>query len=128
MSNSLGHLQSNQLKLEQIKRKRKSYKGVMPIRKSARLNKTSTPFVVKIDFLDDDSYHGDSKDNDGLRKIAIGEIDDESYQGVLEDTDNLEEGIIEDLVQPFENKSQLFLYHFIKANNMNLIGNKLRLI
>lgn len=105
MSNSLGHFQSNQLKLEQIKRKIKSWKGVTPIRKSARLNKTSMPFAVKIDFSNDECYHGDSKDNDGPRKNGIEEIDDESYHGDSEDNENLEGEILEDLVQPFKNKS-----------------------
>jgi len=70
MSNSLGHSQSDQLKLEQIKRKRKSWKWIILIRKSARLNKTSISFVVKIDFSNDDSYHGDFEDNDGSEKIS----------------------------------------------------------
>ena len=74
MSNSLGHSQLDQLKLEQIKRKRKSSKGITPIRKSARLNKTSTPFVVKIDFLDDESYHGDSEDNENLEGEIFGNL------------------------------------------------------
>ena len=87
MDNSLGHSQPNQLKLEQIKRKRKSWKGIMPIRKSARLIKTSTPFVVKTDFPTDESYHGDFEDNDSL------------------DNETLEGKILENLVQHLENKS-----------------------
>ena len=95
---------------EQNKRKRKTWKGIMQIRKSARLIKTSTPFVVKIDFPTDESYHGDSEDNDSL------------------DNETLEGEILENLVQPFENKSQLVLYRLVKSNNSNLIENKLRLI
>ena len=67
---------------KQNKRKRKMWKGIMPIRKSVRLTKISTPFVVKIDFPNDESYHDDSEDNE-----------------------TLEGEILENLAQPFENKS-----------------------
>lgn len=105
MDNSLGHSQPNQLKIVQIKGKRKSWKEIMPIRKSARLTKISTPFVVKTIFLDDECYHGD-----------------------LEDNETLEGEILENLAQPFKNKSQLVLYHPLRYNNMNLSKDKLRLI
>jgi len=82
----------------------------VPTRKSARLNKESVPWVIENKLLDDESYHGDSEDNDSL------------------DNETLEGEILENLVQPFENKSQLVLYHLIKSNNMNLTENKLRLI
>ena len=98
------------------------------IRKSARLNKTSTPLAVEIDFLDDESYHGDFEDNDDPRKIGIEEIDDESYHGDSEDNKNLEEEILEDIVQPPENKLQLVLYRSVKSNDMNLSKDKLRLV
>jgi len=95
---------------EQNKRKRKTWKGIVPTRKSARLNKESAPWVSKNKLLDDESYHGDSKDNDSL------------------DNETLEGEILENLVQPLENRSQLVLYRLVKSNNMNLTENKLRLI
>ena len=57
-----------------MKRKRKSWKGIMPIRKSARLIKTSTPFVVKTNFSNDESYHGDSEDNDSSDGETLGNV------------------------------------------------------
>lgn len=69
-----------------------------PIRKSARLNKNSTPLAIEIDFPDDESYHGDSKDNNDPRKITIEEIDDESYHGDSKDSENLEEEIFSPLL------------------------------
>ena len=105
MNNSFDHSQLNQLKLDQIKRKIKSCKGVTPIRKSSRLNKTRTSFAIKTNFLDDESYHGDSKDNDGPKKIGIEETNDVSYHGDLEDNENPKGEILEDLVQPSKNIS-----------------------
>ena len=63
-------------------RKKRSQKGIVPIRKSARLTKTSTPLVIKIDFSNDESYHEN-----------------------LEDNETLERESLENLVQLFENKS-----------------------
>jgi len=48
------------IKPELAKRKRKSWKGVTSIRKSARLNKDSVPLVIEIKFSDEESYHGES--------------------------------------------------------------------
>lgn len=98
------------------------------IKKSARLNKTSTPLAVETNFLDNESYHGDFEDNNDPRKIGIDEIDDESHHGDLKYDENLEEEILEDIVRPPKNKLQLFLYHSVKSNDMNLIQDKLSLV
>ena len=50
----------------QNKRKIKTWKGILPTRKSARLNKESGPWVIKNKLPNDESYHGDSEDNDSL--------------------------------------------------------------
>jgi len=89
MSNSLD-LQS---KPELAKRKRKSWKGVTSIRKSARLNKDSIPLVIETKILDEESYHGDFEDNDNLSETFIRIVDDESYHGDFEDNENPKEEI-----------------------------------
>ena len=76
-----------QLLLEQNKRKRKTWKVIVPTRKSARLNKEKSPWVIENKPPDDESYHGDFKDNDSL------------------DNETLEGKIFENLVQPLEKKS-----------------------
>ena len=69
------------------KRKRKTWKGIEPTRKSTRLNKESAPWVIENKLADDESYHGDFGDNDSL------------------DNETLKGEILENLVQPLENKS-----------------------
>jgi len=128
MSHPLDHPQLIQLTLESAKRKRKSWKGINPIRKSVRLNKASVCSIIAIDFSDDESYHEDFEDNDDLKKASIGVVDDESYHGGSKDNENLEEEILENITHPLENKWQLTLYHYEKSNGLNLTKDKLRLV
>jgi len=128
MSNSLDLLLLNQSKLKLAKRKRKSWKGVTSIRKSARLNKDSVPLVIEINFLNEESYHGDSKDNDNPIKTCIRIIDDESYHGDSEENENPEEAVLENIVQPLKNQLQLVLYRSKKFNDLNFNEYKLRVV
>jgi len=128
MSNSLDLLPLNQSKLELAKRKRKSWKGVTSIRKNARLNKYSVPLIIETKFSDEESYHGDSEDNDNLSETCIRIVDDESYHGDSKDNENPEEEVLENITQPLENEWQLTLYHSEKSNDLNLIEDKLRLV
>lgn len=105
MNKSLDYPQLVQTKPKPNKRKRKSWKGLTLIRKSARLNRDSVLVIVEIEFPNDESYHRDSKDND----ILIGEI-------------------LEDIIQNSKNKLQITLYHPEKSNGWNLIEEKLRLV
>jgi len=91
MNNSLDLLPSHQSKPKLAKRKRKSWKGVTSIRKSARLNKDSVPLVIETKFSDEKSYHGDFEDNDNLSEICTRIVDDEPYHGDSEDNENPEE-------------------------------------
>ena len=40
------------------------WKGIMPIRKSARLNKESAPWIIEDKLPNEESSHGDLEDND----------------------------------------------------------------
>jgi len=104
MSNPLDLPPTNQSKPEPAKRKRKSWKGVTTIRKSARLNKNSVPLVIEIELSDEESYHGDSEDNDNLSETCTKIIDDESYHGDFEDNENPEEEILENINHPLNNE------------------------
>jgi len=98
MNDSLDLLLLNQSKLEPTKRKRKSWKGITSIRKSARLNKASVPLAVETNFSNDESYHRDFEDNDDPRKTCIKIIDNESYHGESEDNENHKENVLENIV------------------------------
>ena len=91
--------------LKQNKKKRKSWKGIVPTRKSTRLNKESDPWIIKNELLNDESYHGDFEDNDSL------------------DGETLENNI-----QNFENDLQVILYRSQRFNDWNLTKEKLRLV
>ena len=84
--------------------------------------------VIETKFLDEESYHGYSEDNDNISKTCIKIVDDESYHGESEDNENLEEEVLENITHPLENEWQLTLYHFEKSNNLNLTEDKLRLV
>ena len=127
MSNSLDLLPLNQSKPEPAKRKRKSWKGVTSIRKSARLNKASVPLVIKTNFSDEESYHGYFEDNDNPSKTCIRLTDDESYHGESEDNEKPKEEVLDSIVQPLENQLQLVLYWSKKSNDLNFNEDKLRL-
>jgi len=101
MSSNL--LPPNQSKLETTNKKRKSWKGVTSIIKSARLNKASVPLAIETNLLDEESYHKDFEDNYNPIQTCIKIIDDESYHGDLENNENLEKEVLENLVQPLEN-------------------------
>jgi len=128
MNDSLNLLPLNQSKLEPTKRKRKSWKCVTSIRKSVRLNKASVPLAIETNFLDEEPYHGDSKDNDDPSHTYIKIIVDETYHGDSKDNENLEEEVLENIFQTLENKLQLVLYHSKKSNDLNLNGDELRLV
>jgi len=128
MINSLDLPPNNQSKLELAKRKRKSWKGVTSIRKSARLNKNSVPLVIEIKLLDEESYHGDFEDNDNLSEICTKIIDDESYHGDSEDNESPKEEVLENINHPLDNECQLTLYHSRKSNDLDLTEEKLRLV
>ena len=128
ISNSLDLPSTNQSKPELAKRKRKSWKGVTSIRKSARLNKDSVPLVIETKILDEESYHKDFEDNDNLNKTCTRIIDDKSYHGDSEDNENTEEEVLENINNPLDNEWKLTLYHSKKSNDLNLTKEKLRLV
>ena len=90
---------------EQNKRKRKTWEGTMPTRKSARLNKESAPWIVENKLPDEESYHGDSEDN------------------VSSDGETLEH-----VSKIFKNDLSLTMYRPNIFNNWNLTKEKLRLV
>jgi len=91
------------------------------------LNKNSVPLVIETKLLDEESYHGDSEDNDNLNEAYTKIIDDESYHGDSEDNENLEEEILGNIDYPLNNEKKLTLYHSKKSNDLNLTKDKLRL-
>jgi len=97
MSDPLDLLLAKQSNPKPSKRKQKSWKGITTIRKSARLNKNSVPLVVETKLSDEESYHGDSEDNDTLNEAHTKIIDEESYHGDSEDNENPEGEILGDL-------------------------------
>ena len=127
MSNPLYLPLTNQSKTKPSKRKQKSWKGVTIIRKSARLNKNKVPLVIKTKLSDEESYHGDSEDNDNLNEAYTKTIDDESYHGDSKDNENPEEEILGNIDFPLNNEKQLMLYCYEKSNDSNLTEDKLRL-
>ena len=91
------------------------------------MNKNSVPLVIETKLSDEESYHGDSEDNDNLNEAYTKIIDDESYHGDSEDNENLEGEILENIDCPLNNEKQLMLYHSEKTNDLNLTEDKLRL-
>jgi len=119
-------LPPNQSKPKITNRKRKSWKGVTSIRKSARLNKASVPLAIEINLSDEEYHHRYSKDNDNPSQTCIKIIDDQSYHGDSEGNENPKKEVLENIVQPLKN--QLFLFYSKKSNNLNLNEDKLRMV
>jgi len=76
--------------------------------------------VIKIKLSDEESYHGDSEDNDNLSETCIKIVDDESYHGDSKDNENPEEEVQENITHPLENEWPLILYHSEKFDDLNL--------
>jgi len=91
------------------------------------LNKNSVPLVIETKLSDEESYHGDSKDNDNLNEAYIKIVDEESYHGDSEDNENPEEEILGNIDCPLNSEKQLTLYCSGKTNGLNLNEDKLRL-
>lgn len=91
------------------------------------MNKNSVPLAIEAKLSDDESYHGDSEDNDNLNEVYTKIIDDESYHGDSEDNENPEEEILGNRYYPLNSEKQLMLYHPEKTNDLNLTDDKLRL-
>jgi len=108
MSNSLDILPLNQSKPELAKRKRKSWKGVTSIRKSARLNKDSVPLIIETKFSDEESYYEDYECNDNLSETCIRIVDDKSYHGmILEFFNYLEQPLLEMILSMIQKEKHL---------------------
>ena len=91
------------------------------------MNKNSVPLVIKTKLSDEESYHGDSEDNDNLKESYTKMVDEDSYHGDSEDNKNHEGEILGDLDYHLNNERQLILYRFGKTNDLNLNEDKLRL-
>ena len=91
------------------------------------MNKNSVPLVIETKLSDEESYHGDSEDNDNLNEAYTKTIDEESYHGDSEDNENPKGEILENIHCPPNSEKQLTLYRSRKTNDLNLNKDKLRL-
>jgi len=89
------------------------------------LNKNSVPLVIKTKLSDEESYHGDSEDNDNLKESYT--IDEESYHGDSKDNEHPKGEIEGNIDYHLNNERQLTLYRSRKTNDLNLNKDKLRL-
>ena len=91
------------------------------------MNKNSVPLVIETKLSDEESYHGDSEDNDNLNEAYTKIVDEESYHGDSEDNENPEGEILRNIDFPLNNEKQLTLYRSEKTNDLNLNEDKLKL-